>query len=472
MRTPWLQADGSPLPQPAEAPSGADPFCMRTAIAETDPNARSSRGILPRALCTCAWTVIALSAAAIVMRFEVGRLEAEPQFEQIFEGEVPREEDFFLHIGSVCFGAAPDPKAARKPPAGWLRLELRSDRSWEEAAAAFGAPEGRAADDSANLEAWATDKGSLHLTPGQDGADPRGLQFLAAPLFDQKLLKAPEGSQLLKASTAPLFDQRRRWLLKADFAAWGEVVRGTSFTNEHGTWLFVRQRGYLPAMFGGSPVLKRQRERFEVYCDGWCQWHVKTEGLALRASASPSAAALDFVPWGSRVFGTVTSDHRFVHVDGRGFLPIRLDGTEVLRRVTEQWEGAPWSRGELAWLLFDDQKVHWDAAREHINQSTLEQQVSMANTASRMHPPPWRHSQSGQTSSEDFTIREAFARHWHVVLSGSGLASERPGARFRVLAKKGLKTFRGDEPEPGKCPGQPVVWLEQQGLRAYHYFQV
>ena len=35
--------------------------------------------------------------------------------------------------------------------------------------------------------------------------------------------------------------------------------------------------------------------------------------------------------------------------------------------------------------------------------------------------------------------------------------------RFGVLAKKGLRSFGGDDLRPGKCPGQPVVWLEQQG---------
>lgn len=311
-RVPWLQTGDPHIdPQRGLPVRAADPFQMNSAgaAAEADSGAGPPpRGALRRYPCLCVATLGVLTAAALAVAFQVRGQQASPRFEVIFEGAVPREQDFSLHIGFVCFGAAPDPSRARDRPAGALRLQLEPDESWREASATSGAPGGEAAGvDSVNL------------------SDP------------------------------------------------------------------------------------------------------------------------------------------------------------VLRRAAEESEGAPWTKGELAWLLYDDREEHWGSARKHwgslrwgsalkhSDQSALEQLVTAANSASRVRSLPWR---DNQEASEDFAIREADARHWHIVLSGSGLRSQRPATRFRVLASAGLRTFDGDELRPGSCPEQPVVWLEQQGFKAYHHLQV
>jgi hypothetical protein len=162
----------------------------------------------------------------------------------------------------------------------------------------------------------------------------------------------------------------------------------------------------------------------------------------------------------------------FQHMPAEGSQLLMKRAPERAPEERKNREGASWSKGELAWILFDDEETHWGWAREHFNSTnnpTLDRQVDKANAFWRMHPLPAKDSTS---NSYDFNIREAFARRWHIVLSGSGLQSPRPATRFRVLAHKGLKTFGGDELQPRKCPGQPVVWLERQGFKAYHYLHV
>lgn len=287
--------------------------------------------------------------------------------------------------------------------------------------------------------------------------DSRGLAFrrLSRNLSDDLELAAPDLLELDEATPA-------------DFVAWGETVCG-NVVRKHSEGRFhplvqVPGRGFLPMRLHRALVLVRE-EAYEVaytHCGSGVHFH--------SAASVDSAITGEVVPRGAVLRGIPDGD--FVWVPERGrYLPLTAHGVALLRplrtspeRLGPEGETPPWwIQGQVTWMLFDDQRGHWRAARQHFEDSTVSEKARASNVRYDFPPLPWPRTRA---SWSQLGIHEASPRRWHLVLGGSGLAKGRPRSRYRVWAWGHLKSGGRGELSPGSCPGSsPLSWLRREAQR-------
>lgn len=332
-----------------------------------------------------------------------------------------------VHAGSVCFGASEETGDPGRPldPAGVIRLEVTSDVVWHDV------------HNGSSCTEWMAD--DCLLSP--EDRDPRGLGFRWRIGNTSDDLAPPESE---------------------DFVAWGESVCGVVWYEPEMTaqWFYVQGRGFLPLVHGRKMVLVQERA-FEVAPGGG------GHGLRYQPTTSNHEDVVnELVPPGSVVVGFHCCGGEFVWVRDRGYFPLSTSGRQMLLPMFDPAGNSPsFHNGILTWMLFDDQERHWGAVRDRLDNSTNLEITHASSTLYRFPAPPWFFSKAYLHTT---AVKEKFARHWHIVLSGANVLQDGPRSRYRVFVKSHLRSFGPSNLSPEKCPGtSPLVWLQRAAQQGY-----
>ncbi|CAK0870114.1 unnamed protein product, partial [Prorocentrum cordatum] len=256
----------------------------------------------------------------------------------------------------------------------------------------------------------------------------------------------------------------------AGFLPWGGTVCGF----EHWQALSVPGQGVLPLELGGKRVLVKRRAYLLPAEAG--------HEVRYQPTVSGSGGAFgEPVPPGSVVSGFACHGGELLWVPGSGYpnLPLEVGLTQPLQKKEKpEVQGHPvlWllpgdppvrSPGILTWMMFDDEKMHWGALQDRFNESTNEEKAHAANTVFSFPAPPWPSKRYVQMD----TVKERFARHWHILLSGQYLRQGQARSRYRVSAREHLTSFGPSNLRPKQCPGvSPLVWLRRVARQGYDSF--